>query len=92
LNQEIAASIPARKIAQAAVHPRAFDHVGGGDAAFLVKGDVDDPTVLGGSQIGTAGVATIGDGLPRSRASARDVAVEHRQEALAVGSRRMTSW
>ena len=39
------------EIAQAAVHPRAFDHVGDGDAAFLVKGDVDDPTVLGGSEM-----------------------------------------
>src|SRR5262249_37724086 len=53
------------EIAQAAVHPRAFDHVSDGDAAFLVKGDVDDPTLLGGSEIGTAGVAPCAGGLPR---------------------------
>src|SRR5215472_8052692 len=73
------------EIAQAAVHPRAFDHVGDGDAGFLVKGDVDDPAVLGGSKIGTAGVAAVGGGLPRRRAGTGDVAVEHRQKALAVG-------
>jgi hypothetical protein len=71
--------------AQAAVDPRALDHVGNGDAALLVKGDVTDAAGLGGDEIGAAGIGPIGGGLPRRRAAAGDVAIEHRQEALGVG-------
>jgi hypothetical protein len=50
-----------------------------------VKGDIGDAAVLGGSEIGAAGITAISGGLPRWRAGAADVAVEHRREALGVG-------
>jgi hypothetical protein len=40
---------------------------------------------LGGGEIGPAGVAAVGGGLPWRLAGAGDVAVEHRQEAFGVG-------
>jgi hypothetical protein len=51
-----------------------------------VKGDVGDAALLGAAgEIGAAGVATIGGGLPGRRPGASDVAVEHRHKALGVG-------
>jgi hypothetical protein len=41
--------------------------------------------VHSGGEIGAARVAAIGGSLPRSRASAGDVAIEQRQEALGIG-------
>jgi len=76
---------PGAEVAQPAVHPRAFDHVGNGDAALLVESDIGDAAGLSGGEIGAAGVAAIGGSLPRWRASAGDVAIEHRQEALGIG-------
>ena len=73
------------EVAQAAIDPRALDHVGNGNAALLVEGDIGDAAGLGGEEIGAAGVGAIGGGLPWRRAGAGDVAVEHRQEALGVG-------
>jgi len=73
------------EVAQPAVHPRAFDHVGNGDATLLVERDIGDAAGLGGGEIGAAGVAAIGGGLPRRRAGAGDVAIEHRQKALGIG-------
>jgi hypothetical protein len=59
--------------------------VGNGDAALLVERDIDDAAGLSGGEIGAAGVAAIGGSLPRGRASAGDVAIQHRQEALGIG-------
>ena len=50
-----------------------------------MKGNIGDAAGLGGGEIGAAGVAAIGSGLPRRPAGAGDVAVEHRHEALSVG-------
>jgi hypothetical protein len=33
---------PGTEVAQPAVHPRAFDHIGNGDAALFMKGDIGD--------------------------------------------------
>ena len=76
---------PGAEVAQPAVHPRAFDHVGNGNAALLVERDIGDAAGLSGGEIGAAGVAAIGGSLPRWRASAGDVAIEHRQEAVGIG-------
>src|ERR1700758_5017174 len=73
------------KAAQPVVHPRALGHVGNGDAAVLVEGDIGDAAGLGGGEIGAAGIAAIGGGLPRWRAGAGDVAIEHGEEALGIG-------
>src|SRR5258708_4337573 len=37
---------PGSEVAQTAVYPRAFDHVGDGDAALFVKGDIGDAAGL----------------------------------------------
>ena len=50
-----------------------------------MEGDVGDAAGLGGREIGAAGVAAIGGGLPWRRAGAGDVAIEHWQKALGVG-------
>jgi hypothetical protein len=50
-----------------------------------VKGDIGDAAGLGGYQIGAAGIAAIGGGLPWRRARSGDVAIEHGQEALGIG-------
>jgi hypothetical protein len=76
---------PGAEVAQPAVHPRTFDHVGNGDAALLVERNIGDATGLSGAEISAAGVAAIGGGLPRWRARAGDVAIEHGQEALGIG-------
>src|SRR5262249_31728410 len=73
------------EVAQTTVDPRALDHLGNGDAALLVEGDVGNAAGLGGGEIGAAGVATIGGGLPRRCAGAGNMAIEHRQEALGIG-------
>ena len=76
---------PGTEVAQSAVHARAFDHVGNGDAALLVEGDTGDAAGLGGGEIGAAGIAAIGGGLPWRRTGSGDVAIKHRQEALGIG-------
>ena len=76
---------PGAEVAQPAVHPRAFDHVGNGDAGLLVEGNIGDAAGLGGSEIGAAGIAAIGGGLPWRRAGSGDVAIEQGQEALGIG-------
>ena len=73
------------EVAQPAVHPRALDHVGNGDAALLVERDIGDAAGLGGGEIGAAGIAAIGGSLPWWRASTGDVAIEHWQKALGIG-------
>src|ERR1700750_1792128 len=60
------------KVTKPTVDPRSLDHLGDGDAALLVEGDVDNAVCLGGGEIGAAGVATIGGGLPRRYAGAGD--------------------
>ena len=50
-----------------------------------MESDIGDAAGLSGGEIGAAGVAAIGGSLPRWRASAGDVAIEHRQEALGIG-------
>ena len=50
-----------------------------------MEGDVGNAAGLGGGEIGAAGVATIGGGLPRRRAGAGDMAIEHRHKALGIG-------
>ena|SRR6516162_2280014 len=52
------------KVAQPAVHPGAFDHLGNGDAGLFVEGDIGDAAGLGGSKIGAAGIATCRGGAP----------------------------
>src|SRR5215472_6844489 len=73
------------KIPQTTVDPRALDHLGNGDAALFVEGDVGNAAGLGGGEIGAAGVATIGSGLPRRCAGAGNMAIEHRHKALGIG-------
>src|ERR1700750_1831371 len=73
------------EVAQTTVDPGALDHLGNGDAALLVEGDVGNAAGLGGGEIGAAGVATIGGGLPRRYAGAGDMAIEHRHKALGIG-------
>ena len=48
----------------------------------FLEGDIGNAASLGGGEIGAAGVATIGGGLPRRRAGAGDMAIEHRHKAL----------
>src|SRR5690348_2790956 len=76
---------PGAEVAQPAINPRALDHVGHGDAALLVKGDILHAARLGLFEIVAAGIAAIGGGLPRRRATAGDLAIEHWQEALRIG-------
>src|SRR6201982_685963 len=52
---------------------------------FLWKATSATPGALGGGEIGAAGVATIGGGLPRRYAGAGDMAIEHRHKALGIG-------
>ena len=89
VQQEIAASMPA-EVAQTTVDPRALDHLDNGDAALLVEGDVGNAAGLGGGEIGAAGVATIGGGLPRRCAGAGNMAIEHRH--IAFGIRRIAGF
>src|ERR1700739_1651719 len=72
------------EVAQTTVDPRALDHFGNGDAALLVEGDVGNAAGLGGGEIGAAGIAAIGGGLPRRRAGAGDLAIEHQDKALGI--------
>ena len=51
---------------------------------FLWKATSATPG-LGGSEIGAAGVATTGGGLPRRCAGAGNMAIEHREKALGIG-------
>ena len=64
------------EVAKTTVDPRAFDHLGNGDAALLVEGDIGNAPGLGGGEIGAAGVATIGGGLPRRCTGAGNMAIE----------------
>src|SRR5499427_10491310 len=73
------------EVAQTTVDPRALDHLGNGDAALLVEGDVGNAAGLGGGEIGAAGVATIGGGLPRRCTCAANMAIEHRHKAFGIG-------
>src|SRR5262252_1893483 len=73
------------EVAQTPVDPRALDHLGNGDAALLVEGDIGDAAGLGGNEIGAASIAAIGGGLPWRRARSGDVAIEHWEEALGIG-------
>src|SRR6201998_3566295 len=73
------------EVAQTTVDPRALDHFGNGDAALLVEGDVGNAAGLGGGEIGAAGGATIGGGLPRGCGRAGNMAIEHRDKALGIG-------
>src|ERR1700750_384381 len=73
------------EVAQTTVDPGALDHLGNGDAALLVEGDIGTPAGLGGGEIGAAGVATIGGGLSRRCAGAGNMAIEHRHKALGIG-------
>jgi hypothetical protein len=50
-----------------------------------VEGDIGDSAGLGRGQVGAAGIAAIGGGLPRRPAGAGDVAIEHGQESLGIG-------
>ena len=50
-----------------------------------MEGDIGDAAGLGHGQVGAAGIAAIGGGLPRRPARAGDVAIEHGQEALGIG-------
>ena len=50
-----------------------------------MEGDIGNAAGLGGGEIGAAGIAAIGGGLPRRRAGSSDVAIEHGQKALGVG-------
>src|SRR5215831_7705155 len=72
------------EVAQTTVDPRALDHLDNGDAALLVEGDVGNAAGLGGGEIGAAGVATIGGGLPRRCAGAGNMAIEHRDKAFGI--------
>jgi hypothetical protein len=76
---------PGAEVAQPAIDLLALDHVGNGDAALLVEGDILHAARLGLFEIVAAGIAAIGGGLPRRRAAAGDLAIEHRQEALGIG-------
>ena len=67
----------------------ALDHVFDAQAGFLVESDVLDATRLGLAEIGAAGIAAVGSSLLWRLAVKRDVAVQHRQEPLAV--RRITA-
>ena len=51
------------EVAQTTVDPRALDHLGNGDAALLVEGDIGDAAGFGGNEIGAASIAAIGGGL-----------------------------
>jgi len=59
--------------------------VGDSNSALLVEGDIGDAASLGGGEIGAAGIAAIGSSLPRRRAGAGDMAIEHGQKALGIG-------
>jgi hypothetical protein len=48
-----------------------------------VESDVGNAAGLGSGEIGAAGVATIGGGLPRRCAGAGNMAIEHRHKAPA---------
>ena len=75
---------PGTEVAQPAVHRRAFDHVGNGDPALFVEGDIGDAAGLGSGEIGAAGIAAIGGGLPRRRAGTSNMAIEHGQKTLGI--------
>jgi hypothetical protein len=49
-----------------------------------MEGDIGNAAGLVGGEIGAAGVATIGGGLPRRRVGAGDMAIEHRHKALGI--------
>ena len=50
-----------------------------------MEGQIADAARLGLAEIGAGGEAAVGGELPRRLALVRDVALEHRQQALAVG-------
>src|SRR5271170_638185 len=76
---------PGAEVAQPAINPRALDHIGNGDAALLVEGDVLHAARRRLVEIVAAGIAAIGCGLPRRRTATGDLAIEHGQEAFGVG-------
>jgi hypothetical protein len=75
---------PGAEVTQLAIDPSALGHVGDGQTALLVEGDVAD-AALSLVEIVAAGIAAIGGHLAGRRAAVRDVAVEHRQEPLDIG-------
>src|SRR6516165_4385475 len=76
---------PGAEVAQPTIDPGAADHVGNGDAALLVEGDILHAARLGLFEIVATGIAAIGGGLPRWCTAAGDLAIEHRQKALGIG-------
>src|SRR5258707_9434913 len=73
------------EVSQPAVHPAALDHVFDRQAALLVEGHVGDAPGLGLVEIVARCIATISHRLTRRAAVERDVAIQHGQEAFAVG-------
>src|SRR5260221_1516348 len=73
------------EVAQPAIHPAALDHVSDREPALLVESHIAHAPGLGLVEIVARGVAAIGRRLTRRAAIERDVPIQHRQEALAVG-------
>src|SRR3954467_11304200 len=76
---------PGAEVAQLAIDPAALDHVFDRQAALFVEGDILDAACFGGGEIVLAGIPAISGDLPRRRAAAGDLALDHGQKALGIG-------
>src|SRR5581483_9159501 len=73
------------EVAQLAIDPAALDHVLNAKPDLFVEGHIVDAKRLGPAEIVTTGKAAIGNRLSRRLAIEGDVAIEHGEEAFAVG-------
>ncbi len=74
------------EVAQLAINPLAFDHVLDAEAGFLVERHVANAPGLCRGQVVARGEAAICSCLPRRLVVEGDVALQHRQQVLSLGS------